>query len=57
MCQKQLTSYWKKRDGLICNDVNAMDYTEISPIVYAVETPKGGTFFVAIEKIISSCEL
>ena len=32
-CQKHLTSYWKKRDGSSCNDVNA-----ISPITYAVET-------------------
>ena len=31
----------KKKDGPICNDVNAMDNTEISPIVYAVETSRG----------------
>ena len=35
MCQKQLKSYWKKRDG------NATDNTEISPIAYAVETLRG----------------
>ena len=34
----QLNSY---RDELICNDVNATDNTEISPIAYAVETPRG----------------
>ena len=31
----------KKRDGSICNDVNSTDNTEISPIAYAVETPRG----------------
>ena len=31
----------KKRDASICNDVNATDNTEISPVAYAVETPRG----------------
>ena len=31
----------KKKDGPICNDVNATDNTEISPIAYAVETSRG----------------
>ena len=38
MCQKQLNSY---RDESICNDVNATDNTEIPPIAYTVETPRG----------------
>ena len=39
-CQEQLNSYWNKQDGSICSDVNATDNTEISPIAYAVETPR-----------------
>ena len=35
-------SYRKKGDGSICNDVNATDNTEISPIAYAVETSRSG---------------
>ena len=33
----------KKGDGSICNNVNATDNTEISPIhvAYTVETPRG----------------
>ena len=55
-CQKQLTSYWKKREGLIWNDVNTTDNTEISPIAYAVESPRW-TSFITIEKIVARCEL
>ena len=50
-----MTSYWKKQDGLICNDVNATDNTETSPIAYAVETPRA-EHFAAIEEIVACCE-
>ena len=36
MCQKHLTSYWKKRYY-----VNTTDNPETSPIANAVETPRG----------------
>ena len=31
----------KKGDGSICNNVNATNNIEISPIAYAMETPRG----------------
>ena len=57
MCQKQLNSYCKKQDGSICNDVNATDNTEISPIAYVLETHRGEHLSLQSgEEIIASCE-
>ena len=51
MCQKQLKSYWKKRDG------NATDNTEIFPISYAVETPRGEHPSLQLKRsCVASCE-
>ena len=38
--QKTVERQLKKGDGSICNNVNATDNTEISPIACTVETPR-----------------
>ena len=38
---KAVEQLLKKQDASICNDVNATDNKEISPIAYTVETPRG----------------
>ena len=55
MCQKQLNSYWKKRDGSICNNVNAMDNTEIPPSLHCGDS-QGWRSFTAIKEIVASYE-
>ena len=47
-CQKELNSYWKERDGTICNDANTMDN---SPSLRCGD-PKGWTSFAAIEDLL-----
>ena len=54
-CQKQLNSYWKKWDGSICKNVNAMCSTEISPSLRCKDS-QGWTSFAAIEENVASCE-
>ena len=53
-CQKTVERQLKKGDGSICNNVNATDNTEISPIACTVETLRP-TLAVGIQAKFVDC--